>query len=328
VAGRALAFSDKEIARLATEEYVPVAGDDWYQRRREDAEGEFYKKVSDQGPRKNTDGSTRQGIYLFTASGKLLAYKNAQDAAVMREVLERGLAEWKKLPAEQRRPGAVKVEELTKTDARYTRKPPEGGLILATYTRILDDDKGELCKGTCGFVGGDAAARDHVWLTKADWESLIPRSPKKGRTDKMPEKIAIKLVRFHLIDNTRGEPDFWKPQEVRKLDVSMTTEELTDKTVRLRIEGTALLSTDLDTRKAKRGYDVALRGTLVYDVENEAITRFDVVALGEHWGEGRYTPGARPGRKPLGVAFELVGDRPADRVPPQGARDYDEYMGK
>jgi hypothetical protein len=329
VAGRALAFSDKEIARLATEEYVPVAGDDWYQRRREDAEGEFYKKVSDQGPRRNTDGSTRQGIYLFTASGKLLAYKNAQDADVMREVLQRGLAEWKKLPAAERRPGAVKVEELTKTDARYTRKPPEGGLILATYTRILeDDDKGELCKGTCRFTGGDAAARDHVWLTKADWESLIPRSLEKGRTDKMPERVAAKLVRYHLIDNTRGEPEFWRPQEVRKLDVSMTTEELTDQTMRLRIEGAALLSTDLDTKRAKRGYDVALRGTLVYDVEKKAVTRFDLVAVGEHWGEGRYTPGARPGRKPLGVAFELAGDRPADRVPPQAARDYEEYMGK
>jgi hypothetical protein len=323
-----LAFSDKEIIRLATEEYVPVAGDDWYQRRREDAEGEFYKKVSDQGPRKNSDGRTRQGIYLFTASGKLLAYKNAQDPDVMRQVLRRGLAEWKKLPDAERRPGAVKVEEPTKTDARYTRKPPEGGLILTTYTRILDDDKGELCKGTCRFTGGDAAARDHVWLTKADWESLIPRSPEKGRTDKMPEKVAAKLARFHLIDNTRGEPEFWKPQEVRSLDVSLTTEEVTDRTVRLWIEGAALLSTDLDTRRAKRGYDVALRGTLVYDVAKKAVTRFDLVAVGEHWGEGRYTPGARPGRKPLGVAFELAGDRPADRVPPQAARDYADYMGK
>src|SRR5262249_7826959 len=157
---------------------------------------------------------------------------------------------------------------------------------------------------------------------KADWEGLIPRAPEKGRTDKMPEKVADKLARFHLIDNTRGEPDFWKPQEVRKLDVSMTTEEVTGKTLRLRIEGAALLSTNLDTEGARRGYDVALRGALVYDVGKKAVTRFDLVAVGEHWGEGRYTPGARPGRKPLGVAFELAGDSPADRVPPQAARDY------
>ena len=38
MAGRALAFSDAEIVRMATEDYVPVACDDWYQRRRKDAD--------------------------------------------------------------------------------------------------------------------------------------------------------------------------------------------------------------------------------------------------------------------------------------------------
>ena len=42
-----LAFSDSKMIKLATEEFIPVAGDDWYQRRREDAEGEFFKKVAD-----------------------------------------------------------------------------------------------------------------------------------------------------------------------------------------------------------------------------------------------------------------------------------------
>ena len=40
-----------------------------YQRRRQDAEGEFFRKVADQGPRKGKGGATRQGIYCFTASG-------------------------------------------------------------------------------------------------------------------------------------------------------------------------------------------------------------------------------------------------------------------
>src|SRR5205823_3369628 len=83
----------------------PVAGDDWYQRRRQDAEGAFFRKVADQGPRKGAGGSTRQGIYCLTPDGTLLAYKNAGQAPdVMREVLRRGLAEWKKLPATRRKP--------------------------------------------------------------------------------------------------------------------------------------------------------------------------------------------------------------------------------
>ena len=93
---------------MATEEFVPVACDDWYQRRRKDAEGEFFRAVSDQGPRGRVGTDTRQGIYMLTAGGKLLAYKNAgQNAEVMREVLTDALRKWKKLPDGERAPGAV-----------------------------------------------------------------------------------------------------------------------------------------------------------------------------------------------------------------------------
>ena len=151
---------------MAAEDYVAVAGDDWYQRRRDDAEGKFFRGVADQGPRKGQGGSTRQGIYCFTADGKLLAYKNAGQAPdVMRDVLRQGLREWQKLPAERRQPGAVRVDELDKTDPIYSRTPPPGGLIVNVSTRILDRDKGGWCRGTCERLGGDKAARDHLWLT-------------------------------------------------------------------------------------------------------------------------------------------------------------------
>jgi hypothetical protein len=314
---------------MATEDYIPVAGDDWYQRRREDAEGEFFRKVADQGPRKGQGGSTRQGIYIFTASGKLLAYKNAQDAEVMREVLQRGLTAWEKLPADERKPSAVKIEELTKTDARYTRTPPPDGLILTVYTRILDeDDKGEFCKGKCGSPGGDMAARDHLWLTKSEWQGLIPANAKKGDEFALPAKIATRIARYHLIDNTRGEPPMWSAEEVRKVNVSMKVEAADDKTIRVRLEGAALLASNADATKAKRGYEASLLGTLVYDVVKKAITRFDMVALGDHWGYGTFTPGARVGRTSLGIAFELASGKPADLVPPQAARDFNDYMGK
>src|SRR5262245_2722105 len=107
---------------MATEDYVPVTGDDWYQRRRDDAEGRFLRSVADQGPRKGECGSTRQGIYCLTADGKLLAYKNAGQApALMRDTLRRGLDTWKKLPPDRRAPGAVTVTGLDKADPVYTR---------------------------------------------------------------------------------------------------------------------------------------------------------------------------------------------------------------
>ena len=116
---------------MAKEQYVPVTGDDWYQRRRQDAEGEFFRKMAAQGPRRD-EGGTRQGIYMFTADGKLLAYKNAgQNPDVMRAELKRGLAEWAKLPAERRMPGALTIEDLDKVDKRYDRTLPPGGSARA-----------------------------------------------------------------------------------------------------------------------------------------------------------------------------------------------------
>src|SRR5438552_360651 len=110
---------------MANEEYIPVTGDDWYQRRRQDKEGEFFRKVADAAGRKGEGGGTRQGIYCFTADGEILAYKNAgQNADVMRDVLKQGLAKWNRLPATKRKAGAVAVDGLDKTDARYTRTPP------------------------------------------------------------------------------------------------------------------------------------------------------------------------------------------------------------
>src|SRR5438045_9176986 len=113
---------------MAQEDFVPVAADDWYQRRRQDAEGEFFRKVADQGPRKGEGGGTRQGIYVCTASGRLLAYRNHQDPDVMRGVLKQALKEWKALPAAERAPGAVAVAAMDKPDPAYHRAAPRGGL--------------------------------------------------------------------------------------------------------------------------------------------------------------------------------------------------------
>jgi hypothetical protein len=312
--------------RLASKDFIPVSGDDWYQRRRNDAEGEFFRKVAGQGPRKGKGGSTRQGIYCFTASGKLLAYKNAQDAGVMLETIKQGLKRFKALPEDERKPGAVEVGDAGKVDARYARTPPEGGLILRAYTRILDRDGKSYVKGECAFTGGDKAARDHVWLKKDEWQSLIPADPKKGDVFAMPTALARRLCRFHLVDNTRGEPSYWLSQEVRKAHLKWTVKSVNDGEMTLELAGSALLATEADAEKAKRGYDVALRGMLRYDRSKKAITQLEIVALGDHWGRSTFTPGDRPGRKPLGVAFELVtGDKPDQRIPPQAGREIAAY---
>jgi hypothetical protein len=318
--------------KLANSSFIPVAGDDWYQRRREDAEGTFWRTVANQGPRKGAGkkpgGSTRQGIYVFTAAGKLLGYKNAQDAATMLVTVKDALRKWNALPEQDRKPGAVQVPALGKVDATYARSVPEGGLVLKVYTRVLDKDKdGAWARGASRRQGGDQAARDHVWLKKDEWPALVPARPREGDTFAMPAALAARLLRFHLVDNTRGEPNFWARDDVRKSSLTWKVAKVSDAALTLELTGSALLATRVDATKAERGFDVTLRGTLVYDRKEKRITRFDLLAVGDHWGEGTYTRGARPGRTPLGVWMELTPAKEgADRVPPQAAREQAGYF--
>jgi len=313
---------------MAQDNFIPLVGDDWYQRRRDDTEGRFFRQVADQGPKKG-GGATRQGVYCFTASGKLLAYGNHADPQVMRKMIQRGLKEWNQMPASERRPGAVQVDPPPKSDLRYTRQPPPEGLILNVYTRILDRDaRGELCNAICKTVGGDRTARDHMWWTKRDWQSLIPADLRKDTIFALPEPISDRLIRFHLVDNTRGEPPSWRLEDIRSRKLTLIVEEVTDKEVCLRLEGTVHLATDANESRADRGFEVRLLGSLRYDRQRETFDRVDLLAIGEHWGEGPFTKGARPGRSMLGIVFELAtSKRAGDRVPPQGAREIDDYLG-
>jgi hypothetical protein len=325
-----LAFSDPHIMDVVSEDFVPVASDDWYLRRRDDAEGAFFRKMADQRPGGKGPGGNRQGIYCFTASGILLGYRNHQEADAIRALLRQSLAAWDRLPVREREPGAVTVPDLKKVDPRFARTPPKDGLILTVSTRILDsDDEGKLVRGSCRFTGGDQAARDHLWLTREDCRALTPEGLKKGDRLPMPPALGQRLLRYHLLDNTRGEPAFWEAAEVRKQELSWTVVESTREDLRLRLTGTALLATDADPDRARRGFDVALLGFLHYDRALKVIDRLEILAVGDHWGDGPQTPDARPGRQPLGVHAELTTRRTgADLVPPQGTYDLEDYLGR
>src|SRR5687767_5527587 len=115
---------------MASQDFIAVAADDWYQRRRQDEVGKFWMSVAQQG-RPRDDNGTRQGIYCFTADGKLLAYKNSGgNPEVMRDTLKAGLAKFNALPEEKRKPGATTVSSVERIDTRYERTPPKGGLVI------------------------------------------------------------------------------------------------------------------------------------------------------------------------------------------------------
>jgi hypothetical protein len=323
-------FADPDVIKMATEQFVPVCTDDWYTRRRQDAEGEFFRTMADAGGRKGTNGGTRQGIYVFAADGTPLGYRNAgQDPDVMKKVFKDALAKFNKLPDDKRKAGAVAVPDHGKKDPKYTRTPAEGGLVVRVNTRILDEKDGGYCAGKCPTTGGDQSARDFLWLTKAEVKALAPPKGEVGESYRLSAAVATRIARFHLTDNTRGEPPFWTTAEVRKNDWTLMVTKVTADAVELRLDGEVVLSTKPDPTDADRGYTAKARGHLRWVPKSGTFDRFDVAVVGPHWGEGTYTKGARPGKSTLGFAFTLADPtKPGDTIPPQGIRDERPYWGK
>ena len=266
-----------------------MAIDQAYQRRQQDAEGEFYRKLASQGPR-NDFKKTTQGLYIGTAAGRLLAFNNNRGPERIRRLLRQALKDY--------RPEKVEALVAGKPDVRYVRTPPAGGLIVRVNARVLGGYGKAENRWQEIFRG--ALSRDNFWITGIEHQELVA-----GR---LADSLVRRMVRFHLVDNTRGEPPMWRQNEIRLLDVKLTDG---------RLEGRV----HLQTESGDRGYEAQLLG--IIDSRDDKVTRFDVVAKGQFWGSGRYTQGAPKGKFPFAVAFRKAdGTDAADGVPPQGSRGW------
>ena len=282
-------FKDPEIVSLLKSRFIPVAIDQAYQRRQKDTEGDFYRKIAGQGPRNNFKGTT-QGLYLATASGQLLGYNNNRGGDRIRRMMKKAL-EGFEAPA-------AAVIKRSKVDARYNPKPPEGGLVVRVQSKVLGGY--EKTEDRWRKIFQDTLSRDNLWVTKDEQDALA--------VGRVPPALQKRIARYHLVDNTRGEPPMWKADEIRSIEFSLK-------------DGRLSGSVHLETASGERGYKVSLLGHV--EKKNGKITRFDLVARGECWGEGTYPRGAPKGRFPLAASCSRAdGSDIADGVPPQGSRGW------
>lgn len=280
-------FSDPEIVALLQTKFVPVAVDNHHIEKQKDAEGDFYRKVA-----------SHQGEYICTSEGKLLGQTNTHSAAHLKGLLQKALRDFQPAEAAPAEGGA--------SDPRFNRSIPGDGLVVGVTTKVLGgypetgDRKVRIYQESLG--------RDHLWLEKEDVQALV-----EGRiTDRVRNRIAS----YHLVDNTRGEPPWWRKGEIKRLELTLS-------------EGVLRGKAHLESESGDRGLTADLLGYVA--VKDGKVMRFDLVAQGEAWGAGRYNGGQPPGKYPLAVAFALTDPkRDADRVLPQGAcrGNFQGYFGQ
>ncbi len=324
MADREFVFSNPEIQALIKNSFIPLAMNDWYLRRQQDNVGVFYRKMTEASPRGQAGENTRQGRYVFTAAGKYLGFNNNRSPERILKMLNEALQAWEKLPAAERAP--QEILSLGKPDDRYHREVPQGTAIVRVTTRALDqvaegqfqtaaaaaaksnpEAKEATADGNSLTPNGLRAARDYLWLQPQEIQELSTAIA-SGKETAISDRLAKRVLRFHLVDNTRGEPPSWQLGEAKLCQLSLVPEK----------GGSARLQGKLEAASAdgSRGISAEITGHLA--AEGGVLKELRVLAVGQHWGEGQHVKGARPGKQWLGHSLIFLPEPlPSDKIPPQ-----------
>ena len=338
---RGVTFWNDETIQLIKEHFVADRVPTWVCRQ-ESPEGEFLRDANIHKQWVTSSGY----MSCVSASGKMLGHRPCA------EVLEA----FHQLPESERKPNGVKVPELEADDA-VIPSPPEGGLVLRVHARFLareTDGKLRHAKPT-DFPLMRANPRvlkswqlflqpntEYMWLTRDEWQSLVPAKPTPGEKQDVAAIIAERMARFHLTPQraTTSEGGIKGRQAVQEARMTLVVKQVSAEQIRMELEGFVHWGSDYDASQATtpngplaQGYATPLFGRLEYDRRKQAFTRFDIVAPGDVWGRwgdanGKSMYVERPGRSPFGFAFELAtGNSPSDRIPPGGNGNYVEGTG-
>ena len=283
-------FADKDIVTFLKTRAVPVAIDQWYQRRQKDSEGEFYRRIASQSPRHDFENGTTQGLYMASADGTFLGYTNHRSPERVKEMLRQAMLQFRPTPTDK-----LSVE---REDPTYNLSPPTGGLIVRVQAKVMGGY--EPTENAMKQIFQTALSRDNLWVSQSEHSDIAA-----GR---FPKSLAHRIARFHLVDNTRGEPPMWRDSEVLKSSFE--------------IDGAVVRGhAELSTASADRSYSVDLLGEL--QTENGNVVAWNMVGSGTYFGDGRYTRGAPQGKFPLAMSFTLAdGNDIADAIPPQASRGW------
>jgi hypothetical protein len=296
VAGRhwSSQLSDEAIA-LLNEKFVPFApaweggqaGYGWWKAVVKDNFADKYKK----GQERQVPGTM---LWTVTSAGQTVPAYKATKKGGLADVLRQVAELYAQLPESDRKPAEAITDEN-----RPMPLPPPGSLVLTIYDVPLLSAEDGLCSGG-GSHGVPGPQRQSLWLTEAEWKSLLPENPRAGATTEVPAKLVKRICLFGLRSATAWHVEhFWDPDSVRQGEIKLTTLEATASSVGMRVHGSVLLlkKSGIKTRSNSKietppdledRYDARLEGQLVYDPHQKKITRWEMVVLGDH--QGAYWP--------------------------------------
>jgi len=263
---------------------VPAADEVWRLQRGADTDCLFFQKMVN-GGQPITDKGTRQGIWVGTAGGVLLSHINSLDADKVLATLEKGWSAWQEQPAENK---CLPEGAGLQPRHRWEDSRPYGGLVLERVARDVALE---------GDPTGEALSPwnlDYAWFTADEARAWLPANPRPGDVHPVPAVSALRLARFHLVDNVRGQTLPFAEAEVLQADLEVEVLRQDGARVLIEIRG----ATDVEGAEEwllgenlwkpgqihPHGLQTRVFGTALFDLEQNAFIEFELVALGRRWG--------------------------------------------
>ena len=284
-------------------------------------------------------GAGGNHLVAVTAGGDALGDgKNHRGHVLLTEkTLAPILEEFRKLPDNIRKPSLPDGSKAT-PPKRPVPSPPANGLIIRGYCTYMEKTPAGPRKAKRFYYEENPNAwaaetqSDMLWLTEAEWRSLIPASLTKGQKLEVSGEIQRRLFSTIGIDYMEGSVN---ALPVSSSNLTISVEDTKGDTVTLSLAGSATTgkatSPDTNTKDRTRGSQINVIGRLLYDKEKNLITAFDLAGIGNAWGNKmNYTNRAirlKADNWRYGIAAELVTTRtPYDLVPPYNMLHYGSGM--
>jgi hypothetical protein len=276
-------------------------------------------------------GAGGNHLVAVTAAGAVLGSENLR---LREQELASVVEKYAKLSKDERTP-PLPDSKTAAPPKRPVPAPPDGGLILRGYcTYLKQNAKGQFERANPYYYAENPdrwmteTQSDLLWLTKAERESLVPTSPRVGQRHDVSTAVQKRFYSTIAIDYMEGSVN---SLPVRESTMTLTVEAVDEKTISLRLDGSAELGKAFAAKGEKesntRGCEVRVLGRIAYDRAGKKFDRFDIVGIGRGWGnkmEYLYRE-IRVAEEPwmYGIACELVkGDAPQDLIPPYNLLHY------
>lgn len=300
--------------------FVPVADEVWRLHHEKGRDCDLFRVIAEQGhyAGRTVPSDTRQGIYCAAPSGVLLASINNHDPKRVAAMLEKALAKWDELGAEQRR--SPDLNDETATDGSdFVLAQPEGSVVLSVTARDLAPS----------LSGDDWRAQaynvDFAWLRPHEIEEFVPES-----TTGAEKEVATKLVRrfaaLHFVDTVRGQSPPFEDAQVEVASLRARTVAIDGSRQTIAFDGATRCAekgkwsvANFKDRKSpsdqERSVELTLAGMAVFDTETRRFTEFHLVGLGTRRGGTQFNERSKElGPSEIGFAVNLA--PPGERIAP------------